>query len=57
MPDDRTQTAADRRRIDVSQDYEVYYWTRKFGVTKQQLEAAVRKVGTNARAVAAELDR
>mgnify|MGYP003910333339 CR=1 FL=1 len=44
-------------RIDVHEDYELRYWTQKFGVTKQQLEAAVREVGTNAEDVAIELGK
>ena len=57
MPDDTTQKARDRERIDVHEDYELRYWTQKFGVTKQQLEAAVREVGTNAEDVAIELGK
>ena len=30
--DDKTKKAADRRRIDLSQPYELAYWSRKFGV-------------------------
>ena len=37
MPDDTTQKVRDRERIDVHEDYELRYWTKKFGVTKQQL--------------------
>jgi hypothetical protein len=35
----------------------VAYWTKKFGVTKAQLEAAVAKVGVSAKAVAEELGK
>ena len=55
MPDDKTKTAQDRQRIDVSQDYELQYWSEKFGVSKDQLKAAVQKVGTMADDVAHEL--
>jgi hypothetical protein len=55
MADDKTKQAADRNRIDVYEDYELRYWSKKFGVTKERLEAAVRKVGTNAEDVAIEL--
>ena len=57
MPDDTTQKVRDRHRIDVHDDNEVRYWTKKFGVTKQQLEAAVRKVGTHPENVAIVLGR
>ena len=43
MPDDKTKTGGqDRRRISTSQDYEVRDWAAKFGVTKEQLVAAVK---------------
>jgi hypothetical protein len=39
---------ADRRRIDIHQDYELSDWARKFGVTKDQLKEAVQAAGTDA---------
>jgi hypothetical protein len=45
----------DRSRISTSEDYEVRYWSRKFGVSPEQLKAAVRKVGNSAKAVEKEL--
>jgi Protein of unknown function (DUF3606) len=45
----------DRSRINTSEDYEVRYWSRKFGVSPEQLKAAVRKVGNSAKAVEREL--
>ena len=56
MPD-TTPNIVDQKHIDVQDDGEVWYWTHKLGVTKQQLVAAVRKVGTRAEDVAAELDK
>lgn len=38
-----------------NEDYEVQYWTNKFGCTHQQLKDAVEKVGTGAAAVEKEL--
>ena len=35
----------DRTRIDVSQEHERRDWAKKFGVTPEQLEQAVRSVG------------
>ncbi len=56
MADDRTNRGGqDRSRINLHEDYEVRYWTEKFGVSKEQLEEAVRKVGSSASAVAMEL--
>ena len=57
MSDDRTETSTDLKWIDVHDDGEVRYWTNKFGVTKQQLVAAVREVGAHAEDVAVELDK
>ena len=45
----------DRSRINTSEDYEVRYWSQKFGVSPEQLKAAVRKVGNSAKAVEKEL--
>jgi hypothetical protein len=33
-----------RYRINLSKDYEVQYWSEKFGVTPEQLRDAVHKV-------------
>lgn len=38
----------DRTRIDVNEDYELRDWSKKFGVTPQQLREAVKAVGTQA---------
>lgn len=52
MADDRSKTGGqDRRRINVHQDYEVRDWSRKLGVTAEQLKAAVKAVGNDANAV------
>jgi hypothetical protein len=39
---------ADRRRINVNEDYELSDWAKKFGVSKDQLKEAVRAAGTEA---------
>lgn len=41
----------DRTRIDVSQEHERRDWAKKFGVTPEQLEQAVRAVGDQASVV------
>ena len=38
----------DRTRIDVNQDHELRDWSKKFGVTPQQLKEAVQAVGNRA---------
>jgi len=35
----------DRERINVNQDHELRDWSKKFGVTKEQLKEAVQAVG------------
>jgi Protein of unknown function (DUF3606) len=45
----------DRSRIDVNQAYELQYWKKMFGVSGQQLAAAVRRVGPRVKNVAAYL--
>lgn len=56
MSDDKTKTGGqDRERISLSEDYEVRDWAEKFGVTPEQLKAAVAAVGNQASAVEAHL--
>lgn len=56
MSDDMTKIGGqDRTRISLSEDYEVRDWARKFGVTSNELEAAVKAVGNDASAVEAHL--
>lgn len=51
--DDKTKRGpADRSRINMHEDYEVAYWTKLFGVTRQQLQNAVNAVGNSAEKVA-----
>ncbi|WP_291821173.1 DUF3606 domain-containing protein [Bosea sp. (in: a-proteobacteria)] len=53
MADDKTlRGPQDRTRINLSEEYEVQYWTKKFGVTKEQLAAAVKTAGSSTGAVA-----
>jgi hypothetical protein len=43
----------DRNRISLSEDYEVQDWSKKFGVSAEELKKAVKKVGSNAKDVEA----
>ncbi len=38
----------DRSRINVNEDYELQYWSEKYGVSKEELRQAVEKVGVSA---------
>jgi hypothetical protein len=52
MSDDLTKRRPqDSSRININEPYEVTYWTHHFGVTKEQLIAAVKAVGVMADAV------
>jgi hypothetical protein len=56
MSDDKMKAGgADRRRINLSQDYEVRDWSKKFGVSEDELRQAVGKVGSGAKDVEAYL--
>lgn len=57
MSDDKKKTADDRKRIDIRQPYEIGYWSRKFGVSREQLSEAVQSVGPIAEDVARELGK
>jgi hypothetical protein len=45
----------DRSKINMHQSFEVKYWTRALGVSKERLQEAVEKVGNSAAAVRKEL--
>ena len=52
MADDKTIRAPqDSSRIAMGEDYEVEYWTGKFGVSRDELQRAVDAVGNGADAV------
>src|SRR6266849_2880005 len=52
MSDEKTKRAPqDTKLISITEDYEVEYWTERFGVTRERLAAAVRQVGRSAQAV------
>ena len=46
MADDRSlRGGQDRNRVNMDQDYEAKYWAQKWGVSQDELRAAVGKVG------------
>ncbi|WP_439398124.1 DUF3606 domain-containing protein [Bradyrhizobium sp. PMVTL-01] len=45
----------DRSKINMQEAFEVKYWTHALGVTKEELQKAVDKVGNSAAAVRKEL--
>ena len=49
MADDRTNRGEpDRSRINLQEDYERDYWSKKFGVSPEKLAQAVDAVGSSA---------
>ena len=57
VDDKRNPGPRDRDRINLGEDYEVRYWTQKWGITRDELAEAVAKVGHSAAAVARHLGR
>jgi hypothetical protein len=58
MSDDTSLRAPqDASRISLEEDYEVRYWTKKWGVSREKLEEAVQQVGQSASAVAIYLQK
>lgn len=58
MSDDKNERAPqDSSRVAMGEDYEVRYWTDKFGVSRDRLQEAVNAVGNGADAVEAYLKR
>jgi hypothetical protein len=56
MSDDKSKVGSpDRDRINVHEDYELRHWSKKFGVSADELKAAVTAVGPMAKAVEAHL--
>lgn len=56
MADDKSKSGGqDRARINVNEDYELRDWSKKYGVTPDELKAAVKAVGTQAKDVEAHL--
>lgn len=47
----------DRSRINIHEEWEIQHWSTKFGVTHEQLRAAVRAVGPMAHDVARHLGK
>jgi len=46
-----------RNMINTNENYEVEYWATKFGITAQQLKAAVEMVGNSAAIVQQHLGK
>jgi hypothetical protein len=49
--------SADRKRINLHEQWEIDYWTDKWSISREQLEKAVAKAGPMAADVAKELGK
>jgi len=50
--DNKAKTGSpDGKRINVEEDYELEYWSEKFGISRNELKKAVKAAGTSAAAV------
>jgi hypothetical protein len=58
MADDLSNRGApDRDRVNVNEDYELRNWSKKFGVSPEELKRAVAQVGDRADAVRQHLGK
>jgi hypothetical protein len=58
MSDDKTKRSPqDSSRINLSEDYEVRYWTEALGISTDRLREVVDEVGPSASAVRARLGK
>lgn len=55
MDDLKKTGQQDRSKINMHEEYEVKYWTKQLGVSKEELQKAVDKVGNGAAAVRKQL--
>jgi hypothetical protein len=56
--DSKSNTGApDSKTINLNEDYEVSYWTKELGVSKEQLTEAVDKAGKSVIAVKEYLNK
>lgn len=49
--------APDRNLINVNEDYELRYWSEKFGISRDELREAVKQAGTSVEKVKAYLNK
>ena len=56
MSDDKTKTEPqDAQRVNVNEQYEAAYWSKRFATTPEKLKAAVKRVGVMVEDVEKEL--
>ena len=55
MDDLKHMGAPHRSKINMEEDFEVKYWVKELGVSKEQLQQAIEKVGNSAATVRKQL--
>lgn len=54
--DDKTKRGPqDASRVNVNEDYELQYWSERFGVSRDELRKAVAEVGPSVKSIEALL--
>lgn len=53
----RIRQPLDAKKVNTHEEWEITYWTNKWGITKAQLLAAVKAVGNDAAKIAAHLGK
>ena len=58
MSDNKSKTGSpDRDRINLSEDYEVQYWTKELGTSEKELRDVIQAVGNTSKAVREHLGK
>ncbi len=57
MDNTKNTGTPDRNTINLNEDYEVSYWTKELGVSRDELTEAVNKAGKSAQAVREYLNK
>ena len=57
MDDLKKKDATDHNKINLHEPWEVDHWTKELGVSKNELQKVIKKVGNSADAVRKELGR
>ncbi len=58
MSDNKSKTGSpDRDRINLSEAYEVQYWTKELGISEKELRDVIQAVGNTSKAVREHLGK
>jgi hypothetical protein len=58
MVDDKNERRPqDSSRVNINEEYEVQYWTNKFGISRDKLISTVKRVGVSVEDIKKSLNR